>query len=105
VQRYALTAEVFDATTAQAIGLVHEVVQDGDALDAQLAAWCSQVKAASPQALADCKRLLDEVVFAHNTAALRSSTAEFIARSRASADGKAGVQAFLNKGTAPWVHS
>jgi hypothetical protein len=46
--------------------------------------------------------LLGEVAHAENTPALRASTANYIAHSRASEDGKAGVQAFLNKGVAPW---
>jgi methylglutaconyl-CoA hydratase len=68
-----------------------------------VAAWCANFKAASPQALADCKRLLSEVAHADNTPELRASTANYIAHSRASEDGKAGVQAFLNKGIAPWL--
>jgi methylglutaconyl-CoA hydratase len=101
--RYALTAEIFDADTAATIGLVHALAADEAGLDAQVAAWCANFKAASPQALADCKRLLNEVAHADNTAALRASTAQYIANSRASSDGKAGVQAFLNKGVAPWL--
>ncbi len=100
--RFALTAEIFDAATAKNIGLLHEVVQGDAALDAQVAAWCAHFKAASPQALADCKRLLNDVAHADNTAQLRTLTAQYIAHSRASSDGKAGVQAFLNKGAAPW---
>jgi methylglutaconyl-CoA hydratase len=102
--RYALSAEIFDAANAKAIGLVHEVAQDEAALDAQVAAWCANFKAASPQALTDCKRLLNDVAQAENTAQLRSTTAQYIAHSRASDDGKAGVQAFLNKGVAPWLN-
>jgi hypothetical protein len=51
----------------------------------------------------DAKRLLNEVAFADNTPSLRASTANYIAHSRASADGKAGVQAFLGKTAAPWA--
>jgi methylglutaconyl-CoA hydratase len=102
--RYALTAEIFDASTAKAIGLVHEVAHDEAALSAQVDTWCANFRAASPQALNDCKRLLNEVVHADNSAELRSSTAHYIANIRASSDGKAGVQAFLNKGTAPWLN-
>jgi methylglutaconyl-CoA hydratase len=103
--RYALSAEVFDANTAKHIGLLHEVARDDAALDAQVAAWCANFKAASPHALADCKRLLKDVAYADNSADLRTRTAQYIAHSRASSDGKAGVQAFLNKGVAPWVIS
>ncbi len=104
VQRYALTAEILDASTAKTIGLVHELAQDEAALDAQVLSWCEHFKVASPQALSACKRLLDDVVHADNTPELRSLTAHYIANIRASDDGKAGVQAFLNKGIAPWIN-
>jgi methylglutaconyl-CoA hydratase len=102
--RYALTAEIFDAATAKNIGLVHEVKPDEASLDEQVTAWCNHFKSASPQALMDCKRLLNEVVYADNSVELRTNTAQYIANIRASTDGKAGVQAFLNKTTAPWLN-
>lgn len=104
-QRYTLTAEVFTAATALQIGLLHEVAPIESALDAQVAAWCANFQAASPQALMDAKRLLNEVAYAENTPSLRACTANYIAHSRASADGKAGVQAFLGKTVAPWLIS
>lgn len=101
--RYTLTAEVFSAATAQQLGLLHEVAQDEAALGAQIARWCANFCAASPQALSDAKRLLNEVAYVENNAALRTHTANYIAHSRASQDGKAGVQAFLSKTPAPWA--
>ena len=102
-QRYALSAEVFNAEAAKSCGLLHETTADLAELDAQIAAWCNNFAAASPQALGDCKRLLDAVGLAENTLALREETAKRIAQSRASDDGKAGVAAFLNKTPPPWV--
>lgn len=102
-QRYTLTAEIFTATTAQQLGLLHEVAGDVAALDTQIVEWCANFQAASPQALADAKRLLNEVGFAENTAALRARTAHYIAHSRASEEGKAGIHAFLGKTVAPWA--
>jgi methylglutaconyl-CoA hydratase len=101
--RYALTAEIMNASTAQSLGLIHEMVETNEQLDQQVAQWASHFKAAGPQALSDCKTLLDTVAHSPNTPALRDQTAEFIARSRASDQGKAGVQAFLNKQAAPWL--
>lgn len=101
--RYTLTAEIFTASTAQQLGLLHEIAPDEATLDAQVAVWCANFQAASPQALMDAKRLLNDIAFAENTAALRASTANYIAHSRASQDGKAGVQAFLGKTAAPWA--
>ncbi|MFG1296392.1 enoyl-CoA hydratase/isomerase family protein [Xanthobacter variabilis] len=99
-RRYFLTAERFSATTALALGLVHEVVPAED-LDAAIARHLSALKAASPAALGATKDLIravdrpvdDEVV---------ADTARRIADIRASADGKEGVSAFLEKRKAQW---
>mgnify|MGYP000844643489 FL=1 len=102
-QRYTLTAEVFDAATAQAIGLVHEVTEDAAALDAQVQRWCAALQNASPQALAAAKRLLAEVAHRPLGDALLADTAERIAVARASADGREGVAAFLAKRKPNWI--
>ncbi len=102
-QRYALTAEVLDAVTAQAIGLVHEVADDVAALDAQVQRFCAALQNASPQALAAAKRLLAEVAHRPLGDALLADTAERIAQARASADGREGIAAFLSKRKPHWV--
>ncbi|MGA0610597.1 enoyl-CoA hydratase/isomerase family protein [Caldimonas sp. KR1-144] len=101
-QRYMLTAERFDAATAKAIGYVHEVVPAGE-LDAAVGKLVDALLGASPQALAQCKRLLDEVVDRPLDAALIARTVEHIADARASDDGKHGVQSFLSKAKPRWM--
>ncbi len=98
--RYFLTAEIFDAQEAQRIGLVHEIAHD---LDASVKAITDNWLAASPAALAECKRLLRDVAQAPITDALVKDTAERIAQVRASDEGKAGVAAFLHKEVPAWV--
>ncbi|ABM96311.1 enoyl-CoA hydratase/isomerase family protein [Methylibium petroleiphilum] len=100
-QRYMLTAERFDATTAQRTGLLHEVAP-AEALDAAVQALVDALLAASPQALATGKRLLHEITGAPLDAALIARTVEFIADARASDDGREGVQAFLGKRRPRW---
>ncbi len=100
-QRYMLTAERFDAATALRIGFVHEVVPV-ESLDRGVQALTDALLAASPQALATCKRLLHEVTGQPLDAALISRTVEFIADARASDDGREGVQAFLGKRKPRW---
>lgn len=100
--RYALTAERFNAHEARRIGLVHEVVS-AQALDEQVALWVKAFLSASPQALASCKRLLHDVAHEPIDAGLMQMTARAIAQSRASEDGKDGVQAFLNKRKPHWL--
>ena len=94
---------MFSAETAQNLGLLNEVVADDVALDTQIEAWCKNFANASPQALADCKRMLDVVGHRENTPALRIDTARRSAESRASADGMAGMAAFLGKTAPPWL--
>ena len=101
--RYALTAERFNAHEAHRIGLVHEVVS-AQALDDQVAQWVKAFLSASPQALSSCKRLLHDVAHAPISESLIQMTAEAIAQSRASDDGKDGVQAFLNKRKPHWLN-
>ena len=101
-QRYALTAERFSAAEAHRIGLVHEVVAPG-ALDAQVDAWLQALVAHGPEALRVCKALLQEVAGQAIDPALIARTVDCIADVRASAEGKEGVQSFLDKRKPRWV--
>lgn len=101
-QRYFLTAEVFSAGTAADIGFVHEAVH-ADELDARVAHLGEALLAASPAALAACKRLLAEVGGRPVDDALVADTAGRIADIRASTQGREGVQSFLNKTKPSWL--
>ncbi|MEY2621860.1 MAG: 1,4-Dihydroxy-2-naphthoyl-CoA synthase [Pseudomonadota bacterium] len=101
-QRYFLTAERFDAAQAQRLGLVSEVVATEAELDAQVQAWCLALVQASPNALRACKQLLRDVTGRHIDAALIAHTVAGIADIRASAEGKEGVQSFLQKRQPAW---
>ena len=102
-RRYFATAERFDAATAKALGLVHEVMADTDALDAKVAELTSALCANGPAAVRACKSLVLDLAEAELTETTRDDTARRIADIRASAEGKAGVQSFLNKTPAPWL--
>lgn len=93
-QRYCLTAERFDARQARALGLVHEVAA-ADALDACVQGIVDALLAASPVALASCKKLLHDVAGRPIDAVLIAQTAEAIAEARRSEDGRHGIEAFL----------
>jgi enoyl-CoA hydratase/carnithine racemase len=56
-RRYFTTAERFDAATAQRLGLVHEVADGVEALDAKVAELTAQLCANGPMAVRACKRL------------------------------------------------
>jgi methylglutaconyl-CoA hydratase len=101
-RRYFVSAERFTAAQAQAIGLVHELTTP-DGLDAKVAEITATLVANGPMAVRACTALVQDVAQRTIDAELRADTARRIADVRASAEGKDGVQAFLNKQPAPWL--
>ena len=101
-QRYFLTAERFTAAEAHRIGFVHEVVAAG-ALDAKVDELLKALTNASPAAVAACKTLVADVAGREIDDALIAHTVEGIADIRASAEGREGVQSFLNKRKPTWL--
>jgi len=100
--RYFLTAERFDAAEALRIGFVHAVVRAGQ-LDTKLAEITQALVSASPNAVKECKTLLHDVAGKDIDAALIAHTVQGIASIRASAEGKEGVQSFLQKRKPDWL--
>ncbi len=100
-RRYFTTAERFDAARAHALGFVHEVVT-ADALDAKVDELVATLLANGPAAVRACKKLVQDIAGRPIDEALRGDTARRIADIRASAEGKEGVQAFLNKRDPSW---
>ncbi len=100
--RYFLTAERFNAVEAHRIGLVHEVVK-ANALDAKLQELTQALVSASPNAVKACKQLVQDVAEKDIDSTLRALTVAGIADIRASAEGKEGVQSFLQKRKPNWL--
>jgi methylglutaconyl-CoA hydratase len=100
--RYFLTAERFGAAEAHRIGFVHEVVT-ADRLDAQVDELVKTLAANGPEAVKVGKALLQDVVGQDIDAALMARTVSCIADVRASAEGKEGVQSFLQKRKPSWL--
>jgi len=101
-RRYFVTAERFPAVQAQALGFVHAVCTL-DELDAKVDELVRTIVANGPAAVRACKRLVQDVAHKAIDASLRDETARRIADIRASAEGKEGVQAFLQKRTPAWL--
>ena len=99
-RRFMLTAERFDAATAKAIGLVHEVADD---IEAAAKPILDALLANGPAAMADCKRLIRDVTGHDLTPELRDMTAARIAARRASDEAREGMAAFLDKRKPNWV--
>jgi methylglutaconyl-CoA hydratase len=92
-RRYFVTGERFDAATALAIGLVHEVSDD---LDAALARVLGELRTAGPRAARHAKRLVLERPDG-------PETARRIAERRVSREGQEGLRAFLERRAPHWA--
>ncbi|MDC2860610.1 MULTISPECIES: enoyl-CoA hydratase/isomerase family protein [Delftia] len=100
--RYFLTGERFDAAEALRIGFVHRVVA-ADELDNAVDGLLKHLVSAGPAAARACKRLVIDVAEREINEQLIAATVEGIADIRASAEGKEGVQAFLQKRKPAWL--
>ncbi|GHA88890.1 enoyl-CoA hydratase-related protein [Modicisalibacter luteus] len=102
MRRYALTAEVMDVTTAQTLGLVHEVTGKEE-LDKRVAVYVNTLLDASPQASRATKALLAEVARAPDSEATRERCCQVISELRVSAEGQEGLGAFFDKRPPAWT--
>ncbi len=96
------TGSVFDAAHAEKVGLLTEVVANGAALDLARDRIAAQMMACAPGAVADSKRLVEEVAY-RPVESLLEETAKRIARARVGPEGQEGVRAFLEKRKPTWA--
>ena len=101
-RRYFITAERFGAAREAAVGFVHELCAP-EALDAKVAELVAALGANGPMATRACKRLVQDVAGRPIDAGLRAETARRIADIRASAEGREGIQSFLQKRAPGWL--
>lgn len=101
-RRYFLTAEVIPAAEAYRIGLVDELTAPAE-LDTQVNAILGHLLMGSPNALAETKRLIRDMVDRPIDDALTDDTAARIARVRASDEAQEGIAAFFEKRQPRWV--
>ena len=102
-RRYFLSAERFTAAEAFRIGLVHDIVPMAE-LDTSINALLGHLVAVSPAAIASSKALIRAVARAPIDQKMIGDTAARIAAARASADGKEGIRAFLEKREPAWAN-
>ncbi|MCK7593130.1 enoyl-CoA hydratase/isomerase family protein [Pseudomarimonas salicorniae] len=103
-RRWFLTAETFDATTAEKMGLVHQVVADAQ-LDGAVQEIVARLREAGPRAVMEAKRLVARI--AHPEPKLRreldETNADLIATLRVGEEGQEGLQAFFDKRKPRWA--
>jgi len=100
--RYFLTAERFTAAEALRIGLIHEVAPDIETLDARIDAVLDTLLLNGPDAVAQCKVLIEQVCHTEWSRAVDITT-KLIAERRSSREGQEGMKAFLEKREPNWV--
>lgn len=96
-----LSGARFSAKRAFDIGLVHSVVPAGD-LDATIDQHVGELLTSGPEAVAAAKALI-RAVAGRTPEDAAPITATIIAERRASAEGQAGMRAFLSKQRPPWI--
>jgi methylglutaconyl-CoA hydratase len=100
LKRLMLTARVFQAAEALAVGLV-QAVTPADGVETLLHDELNLLLSASPEAQATCKGLYQTVEA--RSWAQAPETVEAIARTRASRMGQAGLSAFFEKKDPVWL--
>lgn len=103
-RRLALTCEVVDAAQAQAMGLVHRAVGEGE-LDAAVDQCLADLLRAGPQAQQHIQALFGQLQPGPVTPAVRELTAQTISRVRTTAEARDGFEAFVAKRPPPWVNA
>jgi methylglutaconyl-CoA hydratase len=101
-REFFITGERFLAPVALTIGLIQHMASHELALDALVDSKISQILTSAPSAIAAAK----ELVFGVTGRSLENAldfAAEAIARARASAEGQAGMKAFLEHQRPPWI--
>lgn len=101
--RYFLTAERFDAAEGFRLGLLHELVASDDDMDEKINGICDALLQGGPLAHFEAKALISAVSNRPIDDAVIADTAKRIARVRASAEGKEGLSAFLDKRKSRWI--
>jgi methylglutaconyl-CoA hydratase len=101
-RRYFVSAERFGATEAKAMGFAHEVCAAA-AIDEVVSRFTAAIVANGPMATRACKQLVRDVAGRTIDAELRADTARRIADIRVSAEGREGIQSFLDKRAPDWL--
>jgi methylglutaconyl-CoA hydratase len=101
-RRYVQTGERLGAEEARRLGLVHEVVP-AEGLAEAGEDMVSLLLKGGPAALGECKALLAAVAGRTLDDDLQLATAHWIARLRASPEGREGIAAFLERRKPSWI--
>lgn len=105
-RRLFVSAERFRSEHAQAIGLIHESVEDEHALEKQVSEWTQSISQCGPNAVKVAKQLVLDLSWPERRSQLPDcleSIAKTLAQLRISDEGQEGVRAFLEKRKPSWL--
>lgn len=100
-RRYFLTAERFNAETAEKLGLLHDVVQE-QSLETAAEPLLQALLQNSPAAVSAAKALLHNIYNRKISNNVIAHTTQAIAEIRVSPEGQEGLSTFLEKRTPNW---
>ena len=100
-RRFMLSAEVFNAQLATALGVVHEVC-DAMEVESRIRDYAAAATQNGPNAVQQCKQLIQSIGHDKIGAHTSSVTADLIAELRVSEEGQEGLTAFLQKRIPSW---
>ncbi|MEQ1875974.1 MAG: enoyl-CoA hydratase-related protein [Bdellovibrionia bacterium] len=95
-----MTGEIFGATKAEKMGLVH-FVGEGEEVGDFIEGKIDFIQSAGPEAVRSTKRLLTDSSFS-NWDRMKDETIELISERRTSPEGQEGIRAFLDKRKPKW---
>jgi methylglutaconyl-CoA hydratase len=101
-----MSAERFYAPKAKEVGLVHAVVEDSAALDAEVERVVGNMLQCGPNAMAAAKKLVLDLSWSERRAEIGDSmdyVARMLAELRVSPEGQEGLKAFLEKRKPNWI--
>lgn len=101
-RRFAVTGGRFDGRRALSIGLVHELFEDEQGLDALLAQTLAEIRRCAPGAVAVTKDLMLSSL-SENIEVLLDRAARDFAMAIRSGEGQEGTMAFIEKRPAAWA--
>jgi methylglutaconyl-CoA hydratase len=102
-RRLFATGARIQSAEALRLGLVSEVVADGDALNAAQDQLATDILACAPGAIGAAKRLVRDQVGREIDRSLIEDSARRLARARVSPEGQEGLDAFLNHRKPSWA--
>jgi methylglutaconyl-CoA hydratase len=101
-REYFLTGERFTAARAKEIGLIQHVVRDEPAMDHLIEGKIRELLTSSPASISAAKEFIFKIAGRPIESTLEAG-AQALADARTSADGRAGVEAFLTRTKPPWI--